>query len=816
VSRQEVASKLVRHQEIARQQATVSLLHWLPFIYMVTVVGLSLVLGAGMFWPWSQLLGVLLAIPAMLVVVLQWSRSSEKGHAWIHDPLIVWPLLGILLLTFSFAFSVYKWASLVELCKGVALAALFWFSCAFLSSSRSRRRMVTVIFGAGVLLAAVGLALYAARASTNSTVVWLIAHLMVLVGNRLSIGFQYPNTFAAFLLMPIGVGIGLVATGRTLLARIMAAVGTGVMMVALLASGSRGGLLALVLLILVAPVLLTHAAGRGRGSWKWMLLAYGGLAAAVAALFVVPALRQSIVNPLLTRLAAMLADVRSGNALDSESLGGRLMMVLDGFRYVRAYPVLGSGAGTYNSVYMQFRTTMFFSTDPHSILVKVLTETGWVGLAVFGGIVVTAVRRWWSTAMAHEEGRVLSIALLAGAGALLLHACIDWDFAFFSLPILLVIAAGMGMGHAVPVQTTPSRSGALPHHLWTRVAVWALVGCWSVVSVLLASGGMVQATAIRQSGSNPEAALKGLQEASFLDPLNAEDSFQRAQIGAALDKAAPAGPLSDRALTVRSDFERAIRLNGHFPKYPIEYGRYLLYYRLADAVRVYEDLITIDPRDPGAYAGLALSYLTVYGNVEKAQQWLTQSLSIDPKHSESHLVQGMLFEKQKQYERAAAEYRLAADLDTTTSDALVSLGAMRQGQGDTRAAIRAFFEAYQRVPGDASIHARLAAVAPVVDVLAPAGGTMIAPGQDITIRWIVSGRIADAEAWNIVLAPQVGDAVGVAADLKRADRSWTWHIPATQAVGTYRLLVYARAPSKPADAVGDWLAYAISGWFTVR
>ncbi len=804
-----------------------------PVVYIIIVLGLSLLLGGGMYSTWLQLLGILFTVPALLAVLLWWSRHSGGGMDPMHDLLVIWPCIGILVLAISLGISVYKWVSLVELCKGISLAALFWFSRVYLSHARQRRTVMLAIFGIGILYAGAGLFLYSVRTSADRPITWLISHLAVLDDKRLSIGFAYANTFAAFLLVPISIGMGLAVTEKTVFKRILACAGTLLLIGALIASTSRGGLLVLMLLILIAPILLAHAEG-GHTSWKWALWLYGGLFAAVVAAFIIPVIRQNIINPLITRLAKLTADIRSGNILDSESLGGRLTMVLDGFRYMRAYPVLGSGAGTYASVYMQFRSTMFFSSDPHSFVIKTLTETGLVGLAALCGLVSTAVWRWWSAARAQKDGRILNVALLAGTAALLMHACIDWDLAFFSLSILLAVCTGMGTGGGDPVanaevsrvsssmdhtcidQHSRLESVGTPRARCTRTIIWVLAGSWMIASALLASAGTLQEIATRQRSSDPEAALKKLTIVSVLDPLNAEAAYRRAEIGAAQDVALSTGPLSDKALSVRSDFEHAIQLNKHYPEYRIAYGRYLLGYRLADAVQLYEGLIPIDPRDPGVYTGLAASYLTAYDNVEKAQQSLTRALTIDSGYGEAHLVQGMLFERQKRYEQAAAEYRHAADLDTLSSTPLISLGNMRENQGKTRAAIRAFFEAYQRTPDDASVHARLASMAPIIDITTPSMDTSVIHGQALLVQWIVSGKAADAEEWNISLTSRRGTSVNIVAGLKGVDRSWAWKVPADQKTGAYRLTVYARAPSEPADASGDWLTYASSDWFTIR
>jgi O-antigen ligase/tetratricopeptide (TPR) repeat protein len=822
------------HQRARRWPAHLAVLSEpLSFAYVMLVLGASLAVDGGMFSDWSQTIGVVLTVPAVLVVVRRWMRSCGTGPGRMHDPLAFWSAISVLLLTVSLVFSVYRWSSMLELCKGIGLVGLFWFARTFLSRAHSRRWVAIAVFCAGTLLAVAGLLLYALRASPDAAIVWLMANLRVLNAGRLSICFGYANTLAAFLLMPIGIGMGLAVGGRSAKHRLAAGAGTGLMIAALMASASRGGLLMLLLLVMAAPVLLVRAVGTGRTGWRWLLYAYGGLTVAAAIILVVPDLREVVVSPIVARIAMMLKELRSGSTLDSTSLGGRLTMALDALRYAQEYPVLGSGAGTYDSVYMRFRTTMFFSSDPHSILLSVLTETGAMGLIVFGGIVVTTARRLWSAAMAQQADRPVSVALVAGCVALLLHACIDWDFAFLSLPLFLVVVCGAFAGAPAgpyarpddlvvggspttvsdpPPKCTVNSIGRWQHAV--RPIVWSGTLCWAVVSIALMIGGLLQAIAMRQSATVPARSL--LRTAAIIDPLNAEHAFQRARIGVQIDAHAPAGPLSDGALDIRSDFGRAIRLNRYFPLYRIEYGRFLLGYRLPEAIQVYQDLTAIDPSDPGTYTGLALAYLTVYDNPDLAEQWIQQALTVDPKYGEAHLVRGMLLERIQDYDTAATEYRQSADLDSTATAGLMALGAMRQTQGNRRAALRAYWEAYLRAPDAGAIRAQLETLAPVVRVVMPAEGLTVTRNQTVTIRWTATGRTDLVEQWTVYVVPAGGDWIELTSEVAPAEREYQWQIPLSVQPGQYQFMVYALAPSQGADAVGDWLTYGCSGWFTVR
>ena len=804
--------------------------------YVGLVVAAGIGIGRGRFSPWAQRVGVAVCIPATLIVVWRASRSGEAWIVRIHDRMNVLLTLGGVLMAVSVALSVYRWSSLLGLLEGIGLIGLFSFSRDFVSSGWSRRHMVELLFWIGAGVSTVGLVLFSVRGTSVGVVKRLVDALLVADitdSTRLAIGFGYANSFAAFLLVPLAAGLGLALGSASIRDRAVFALGSLIMLVAMLESGSRGGLLVLALMAVVGSLLLVRVSGGSKRAWKRVGLLYGAFGAVMAVLVIVPPLRQAVVEPIVRRLLSIGSELQTGTALTS-GLRGRLTMMSDALRYARAYPVLGSGVGTYASTYMQFRTTMFFSSDPHSLPLKVLTETGIVGLAMSAAIVIAVFRRFWRSVRDVTHEGYVGVALFTGCAALLLHACIDWDFVFLAFPIMLAVICGMYVEAVSVHQGAPAkavsvgmsgrhregsttershtRSGSLVSLL--RRLARPVVVCWAVACIIMLTGAVLASAAVRVSSVMPDRALSLLHTASSIDSLNAEYPYQRAGINVVLDAQSPGD--YDRVLAVRSDFDRAIALNPRFPLYGIDYARFLLKYGLSDAVQVYEDLVKIDPVDPGTYAGLAVSYLKIYENVDKAGYWADKAISVDATYAEGHLVKGMVLEQRGDVVAAAAEYQKASELDATSSDALVMLGTMEKKQGNLRAAARALCEASTRTPRDASIRSALAAIAPVIDVSVPQEGDKAGPGQELVLQWDVSGKVAGVEMWDVYLIPATGVMVPVATDLNKTNRSWTWTIPVTQTPGEYRLIVYARTPSQGADAGGDWLSFGRSGTFSVQ
>lgn len=788
------------------------------------MLGICLVLDGGMFSSWSQLIGVTIALPAVVAGAWIWLRSRRSPRISLADPLNLSMAIWLAALLVSFVFSVYRWVSLVELCKAVAAISLFCVASRFLSSSVARHRLVTILFWTVTGVALLGLVLYYARSSETTIVSWLVNRLRVVNDNRLAIVFGYPNTFAAFLLVPLagGVGLAIVATGWKRIAYIA---GIATLVAGLLASGSRGGLLVFIVMALAIPLAMAGASGWTHASRRRVGSVYGGIAAGAVFILLVPPLRHVLLEPVLGRLAGAIAELAAGGALES-GLRGRATMIADGFRYFRAYPLFGSGGGTYPSVYMRFRTTMFFSSDPHSLIIKALTETGIVGGLSLGWLLIMILRRSWRGAVAAGGEQSLAVAVWMGMGALLLHACIDWDFCFFLVPVMLALLQGACAGEpSAPVEKAASdravtvasihRNGSKLSASWVRRAVsgmvWLAVACMVLTSALLTVSALIQLSAARRGASDSTTGLALYHTASVLDPLNAENYYHRAMLNVAIDRLVPAGPVSSRGLDIRKDFGKAIRLNPQYPPYRISYARFLLGYRLTDAVAQYRSLVDLDSADPGTYTGLGIAYLKVYENVDEAEQWIAKALSLDQSYAEAHWAEGMVLEQQGLYGRAAAEYQAAADLDKVGTEALVSLGAMYEGHGDWLQAVHAFAEAHARNPSDAEIAGHLNTMAPIVDIISPTAGLGVPRGQEMKVAWTVSGKSDLVDSWSIYLDPAKGEWVVLAADIPPLTREWMWRIPMSLTEGAYRLIIQGYAPSPEVPAGEAWVTFSTSG-----
>jgi hypothetical protein len=150
---------------------------------------------------------------------------------------------------------------------------------------------------------------------------------------------------------------------------------------------------------------------------------------------------------------------------------------------VTAHPLFGSGAGSYERVYLAHRTSRLKVTDAHSLYLETLAELGPVGLALLlvalGTPLVAGIR---------NRANPLVPAAMGGYVAYLVHAGVDWDW---ELPALTLAALVLGVAMLRAGRAAPPR----PLGRRTRTAALGTVA----VLLAVALAGLVGNVALSDS-----------------------------------------------------------------------------------------------------------------------------------------------------------------------------------------------------------------------------------------------------------------------------------------------------------------------------
>ena len=778
-------------------------------VYLLACLGASVVVGGGMYGQWAMLLGVIFALPAIALMMKRWASRQTR-----IDVVGLALASNVVLIALSCIWSVYRWASILELLKAVALAGLFDGARHTLGSWEGIDRTAQTVFWGGAVLAGTGSVLFLLSSRGMLSPGWtpVVRWLGVNNAGRLGMPFAYANTLAAYLLLPISVGAVLVFLSSSRRRRWSYVAGLPVLLVGVALTESRGGILALGFVAFMLPVMGFRLGLLPRPRLNRVLAVYGGLAAVVGLLTLIPSIRQDIIAPVISRIIRLPAELMNPVRTTADA-GGRVAMVGDALRYFAHYPVLGSGAGTYSSVYMQYRATMLFSSDPHSIVLQTLTELGLVGVAIQAAFLWITGRTMVRRARVGGREGALVVAILVGAVAILLHAFIDWDFQFFAVPILLAVVAGSAVGIPRAVHDadadTPIPPGRRTRTI--RRAVAALVVCVLTVTAALALSADLLAAAA-QRGDNT-AGPTMLTVASGLNRLDAALPFQHAK--ALVQQASLFGGASSPLdADIIALYERSAALDPHNASRLIDYAQFLVSRSNSEAVNVYKTLTALDPADPGTWTGLGFAYHALYRNDTLARQALDRAYALDPAYGEALIVDGRMAEDAGAYDRARGLYQKAVEGEAPTPAGFLLLARLEEKQGDVPSAIRTLARGHGMLPDDTGVTAELGRLAPVVSVTQPSVGTPILRGSTVNVAWLVSGRDI-AEYYDVLLAPDAGPWQTLARGLGASTRSYTWSVPAALPAGTYRIVVSARSPSLMKGAEGDGLSNGASPAITV-
>lgn len=227
------------------------------------------------------------------------------------------------------------------------------------------------------------------------------------VNARLAGLFQYPNSFAIYLLC---LSILLLKSSFPVKLRLLCLT---VLLVGVVISGSRT---TLALAVLTGGVLLVlHL--RQHGSVKRLLLPLSGVLV-VSALFFLTA-GHSVWQRFLV------------NPLESSTFLGRLLYAKDALLASFSHP-FGLGYGGYFFVQGSFQTGVYSVQYVHNELLQLVMDVGWIPAVL---LAVYLVWVWW-----RSDG-VCRLCL----GTLLLHSLFDFNLQFLSLVLLLVLLSHAGV-----------------------------------------------------------------------------------------------------------------------------------------------------------------------------------------------------------------------------------------------------------------------------------------------------------------------------------------------------------------------------------
>ncbi|HKK07766.1 MAG TPA: O-antigen ligase family protein [Gemmatimonadota bacterium] len=327
----------------------------------------------------------LLAIPLLLAALVRWRGRVLEGAS----PAALTVALLAYVAVFVASLAV---AAEPALAQGRAVAAAKGFAIcvlvALLADTPEKVRIgAWTLAGGGLLLAGIALAHAAVGAHGSDFGGFARVEYVPVYEDVMEVRAAGPlgdaNFFAQILVAVVPIALLLAWKERNRWLQILALAAATVISVATLFTYSRGGALALAVVV-VCSLFAAHPSRRR--------LAVGGLLI-VAALVLVP----RNVTRRLSTLGQLLPGRERVSEIDT-SFQSRLLQARVAWEIFIDHPLLGVGAGNYTAHYYEYADEVGSAAPeydnaggdhyPHDLYLELASETGFLGLAAFGAVLV--------------------------------------------------------------------------------------------------------------------------------------------------------------------------------------------------------------------------------------------------------------------------------------------------------------------------------------------------------------------------------------------------------------------------------------------
>jgi O-antigen ligase len=362
---------------------------WFPLVFLEGVPALNLAGKAG---------GLLITV-AWLATARSWLPSRQEAPQAIRRILLALAAL-LFWLTVSLLWAADVGAVLGDIWHWYAVILLMLVVATTIRTAAEMRLMLWAFVIGASLAVAEGLASGGLTTSSSA---------LATAGERLGGAQGDPNFLAAGIVPAMVLGLALLVTGRNMLERFALVGLVGMLGVGLLASESRGGLLAAIAAVLAAFVFFRNR--------RTVIAAFALVLVGMAAVW-------SSVSPGAWE---RVTEFDGGGS-------GRTELWTVAWRMAGDNPVLGVGLNNYPSVSPEYvrepgalsRTDLIVEEAQvvHSVYLQLAAEVGFVGLALFALVAILCLQGAWRAATVFERRREHGPAamsrgvLVAGIGLL--------------------------------------------------------------------------------------------------------------------------------------------------------------------------------------------------------------------------------------------------------------------------------------------------------------------------------------------------------------------------------------------------------------
>ncbi|PHV71281.1 hypothetical protein CS063_06210 [Sporanaerobium hydrogeniformans] len=365
----------------------------------------------------APLLGTKFVLPLVFLTILSLVVKSfmEKGFKWVLDEV---GLLIMGLLVVFFVASLYSYSRMSSFVLWFIYLCFMGFYLISVNITNKKEVLMNVVkffILSGTLVALYGIMQYVFGWNVNNG--WVDQEMFEDLKMRAYSTLENPNVLGAYLILSTSLGMGLVCTKQKLLPKLVYLGCTGIMILCLALTYSRGCWLGFGVAIII---FMTFYNGR-----LWGLF--------IPALLVAPlVLPDSIIN----RFASI------GNMEESSTLV-RVKIWMSSLRMVGDFlwTGVGMGTGAYGYVYPFYAYYYVFALHSHNTFIQLLLDGGIMALVLFLALILVFIRKMatcYTKAMKIKDKDIAIITLGMSAGVIGFLVQGVFDHLFYNYRLILI------------------------------------------------------------------------------------------------------------------------------------------------------------------------------------------------------------------------------------------------------------------------------------------------------------------------------------------------------------------------------------------
>jgi O-antigen ligase len=405
------------------------------WIFVISLCALLFfgVLAFGAVQEWSTLT---LEVGSAVLLLVWAGKQVASGQLKVSSHPLYLPALlffGLILAQIALRRSAYGYVTKYEVLQYVSYGILMLIAAESVTEERTSKRFALAMTAFGISYAFFALA---QELTGNGKIFWVVHPRF---GGAIYGSYVNRNHYAGLIEMlvpiPLVLSMGNLLKGAN---RALAACCAILMAATIFLSGSRGGMLAFVLqMVLFAALTL--------GKKRNPRIALALLAVCIS-------------------IMAFLVFVGKGQVLGrlgDLGPGVRLNITKDSLRMFSKRPILGWGLGTFPTVYPSYRTfyTNLFVNEAHNDYAQLMVETGLLGFCLMLWFVARLYRYGLPTSRRWEFqwNAAIAFAALLGCTGILFHSFVDFNLQVPANAALFYVLCGLASSRPLSDLTQSSR-----------------------------------------------------------------------------------------------------------------------------------------------------------------------------------------------------------------------------------------------------------------------------------------------------------------------------------------------------------------------